>query len=103
MQKPMKGQPMQARKLNDRNLEMARKCLSLIRDIAERGASSWDPGDVGYALQELSQVLLERTGTEDILFWPVPADEIEGLAALYEELDFVDSGSQSLYAIHGCN
>ena len=103
MQKPMKGQPMQALKHNGRNLEMARKCLGLIRDIAERGASSWDPDEVGYALQEVSQVLLERTGTEDILFEPVPADQIEDLTKLYVELDFVDSCSQSLYASHGRN
>jgi hypothetical protein len=85
------------------NVEMARKCLGLIRDIADRGALSWDPDDVGYALQELSQVLLERTGTQDRIFEPVPAGEIEDLAALYVELDFVDTGSQSLFASHGCH
>ena len=85
------------------NVETARKWLGLIRDIAERGALSWDPDDVGYALQELSQVLLERTGTQDRIFEPVPAGEIEDLAALYAELDFVDTGSQSLFASHGCH
>jgi hypothetical protein len=55
------------------NVELARKCLGLIRDIAERGALSWDPDDIGYALQELSQVLLERTGTEEDLARPVSA------------------------------
>jgi hypothetical protein len=85
------------------NVETARKCLGLIRDIADRGASSWDANVVGYALQELSQVLLERTGTQDRIFEPVPAGEIENLAALYAELDFVDTGSQSLFASHGCH
>ena len=77
-------------KRNDANVEMARRCLGLIRDIADRGASSWDPGAVGYAIQELSQVLLERTGTEDRIFEPVPAGEIEDLAALHLELEWVD-------------
>ena len=80
------------------DIEMARKCLGLIRDIADRGASSWDPEAVGYALQELSQVLLERTGTEERIFEPVPAGEIENLAALYEELEFVDHCSESISA-----
>src|ERR1019366_1618653 len=51
-----------------RNVEQAKQCLRLIRDIADRGASSWDPRNVGYTLQELSQVLLERTGNEDRVF-----------------------------------
>jgi hypothetical protein len=85
------------------NLDLARKCLSLIRDIADRGAMSWDPEAVGYALQELSQVLLERTGTEDRIFEPIAAGEIPDLAELYAELEFVDSGSQSLCASHKCN
>jgi hypothetical protein len=85
------------------NLELARKCLGLIRDIADRGASSWDPEAVGYALQELSQVLLERTGLGDRIFEPVPAGEIGGLAALYEELEFVDRFSQELCRACKCN
>lgn len=91
---------MQKLRDNHMNVEMARKCLGLIRDIADRGASSWDPNWVGYALQELSQVLLERTGTEDRLFEPIPADEIGDLAKLYEELQWVDAGSQEGSASH---
>ena len=72
------------------NVELARKCLDLTRDIADPGASCWDPEAVGYALQELSQVLLERTGTEDRIFEPIPADEIANLAELYVELVWVD-------------
>jgi hypothetical protein len=30
--------------LEQKNIELARRCLVLIRDIAERGASSWGPG-----------------------------------------------------------
>jgi hypothetical protein len=78
---------MQKLRDNHRNVEMARKCLGLIRDIADRGASSWDPNTVGYALQELSQVLLERTGTEDRMFEPISAEEIGDLSALYAELE----------------
>jgi hypothetical protein len=55
---------------NPTNLDLAKKCLALIRDVAARGACSEDPGLIGYALQELTQVLLERTGIEDRLFEP---------------------------------
>ena len=94
---------MQTVKRNSGNVEMARKCLERIRDIADRGASSGDPEAVGYALQELSQVLLERTGLQDRIFEPVPAGEIGGLAALYKELEFVDIGSQGLCRGCKCN
>ena len=78
------------------NLSRARKCLAMIRDIAARGALSQDPDLVGYALQELSQVLIERTGTEEIYFEPISTALIGGLEKLHEELDFVDCGSQDL-------
>jgi hypothetical protein len=68
----------------------------MIRDIAARGALSSDPEHVGYALQELTQVLLERTGSEDRYFEPIPATLIEGLDKLREELDFVDGFSQDM-------
>jgi hypothetical protein len=85
------------------NVELARKCLDLTRDIADPGASCWDPEAVGYALQELSQVLLERTGTGDRIFEPVPADEIADLAALCVELRWVDRSTQDLCVGHRCN
>ena len=94
---------MQSLKGSSTNLDLARKCLSLIRDIADRGAMSWDPETVGYALQELSQVLLERTGTEDRIFEPVAAGEIPDLAALYVELEWVNGFSQEFCASHRCN
>jgi hypothetical protein len=80
------------------NIEMAKKCLTLIRDIAGRGACSQNPEYIGYALQELTQVLVERAGSKDRLFEPIPADEIRDLTWLHEELDFVDSCSQSMSA-----
>ena len=78
------------------NVELAKKCLAVVRDIADRGASSWNPDHVGYALQELSQVLLERTGTEDRIFEPVSASELRDLKALFVELEFVDSCSETM-------
>jgi len=78
------------------NVETARQCLRLIRDIADRGASSWDPADVGYALQELRQVMVESAGVEDRLFEPVPASEIVDLVPLLTELERVDGFSQDM-------
>ncbi len=78
---------------NSRRVEEAKHCLRLIRDIAARGASSWNPERVGYALQELTQVLLERTGIEERVFEPVPAGELGDLSKLIEELEFVNTAS----------
>ena len=95
---------MQSLKGSSTNLDLARKCLSLIRDIADRAAMSRGPQEtVGYALQELSPVLLERTGTEDRIFEPVAAGEIPDLAALYVELEWVNGFSQEFCASHRCN
>jgi hypothetical protein len=77
-------------------VKLAKMCLALIRDIAARGACAEDPWHVGYALEEISQVLLERTGTQERRFEPVPAGQIAGLESLLEELDFVDGCSQDL-------
>ena len=71
-------------------IELAKKCLRLIGRIAERGARSRNPANIGYVIQELSQVLLERTGTQDRIFEPVDADQLQDLTRLYGELDFVD-------------
>ena len=77
-------------------IELARKCLRLIGRIAERGARSQNPEIIGYALQELSQVLVERTGTEERVFEPVDADQLHDLRRLHGELDFVDVSSSDL-------
>jgi len=77
-------------------IELARKCLRLIGRIAERGARSRNPANVGYVIQELSQVLLERTGAQDRIFEPVDADQLQDLTRLYGELDFVDVCSSDL-------
>jgi hypothetical protein len=81
------------------NIDQARRCLALIRDIADRGAWSHDPQIVGYALEELSQVLLERTGCQDRVFEPVSAEVIPNLPALLVELEFVESLITSMEAI----
>jgi hypothetical protein len=79
-----------------KRIETARKCLMLISRIAARGACSEDPEAIGYALEELSQVLFERTGSEQRLFEPVHADQLRNLGQLLDELEFVDSCSSSM-------
>jgi hypothetical protein len=81
-----------------RRIEKARACLGKIRDIADRGMRAADPANVGYALQELTQVLCERTGDEERYFEPVDADQIGDLDHLWEELEFVNGCSQGLDA-----
>jgi len=81
-------------------LELARQCLARISRIAARGAGSQNPDHVGYALQELTQVLLERTGTEERAFEPVPAGQIPNLSWLYGELDFVEACAEDLERAH---
>jgi hypothetical protein len=83
--------------LEKKNIELGRRCLTLIRDIADRGALSWDPEQVGYALQELSQVLFERLGCDDRMFPPVSAEQLNGLAELYVELLWVDGFSRNMF------
>ena len=84
-------------------MALARQCLALISDIAGRGACSENPEHVGYALQELTQVLFERTGSEARVFEPLSADEIQDLRRLIEELDFVNSASEGMIAsAHRC-
>ena len=69
--------------------------------IASRGARSQDPGQIGYALQKLTQVLFERTGQEERVFEPVLPDQIGDLRKLHLELDFVDGAAQGLTASGG--
>jgi hypothetical protein len=84
-------------------VELARNCLRLICSIATRGVASESAMNVGYALQELSQVLFERTGSEEILFSPIAADQIGDLHRLHEELLSVDCGSQSISSDQSAN
>ena len=85
------------------NIELAKRCLALIRDIAGRGACSQNPEHIGYALEELTQVLFETTGSDERLFEPIPPDEIRDLRWLHGELDFVETASQGMAASrHTC-
>jgi hypothetical protein len=77
-------------------IEAARHCLRLIRDIADRGAGSSGAANGGYALQELRQVGVESAGAKDRLFEPVPANEIVDLEPLLTELQFVDGSLQDM-------
>ena len=81
---------MEASLTSEARIELAKTCLRLIGRIAERGARSQSPANIGYVLQELSQVLLERTGAQNRVFEPVDADQLHDLTRLYGELDFVD-------------
>jgi hypothetical protein len=87
---------MEASLTSEARIELAKKCLRLIGRIAERCARSQNPEIIGYALQELSQVLLERTGTQDRVFEPVDADQLHDLSRLHTELDWVDGSLSDL-------
>ena len=77
-------------------LKLARQCLELIREIADRGANCSDSEAVGYAIQELTQVLFERTGIEDRWFEPISVEEMDDLPRLYSELDLLNGFMQDL-------
>jgi hypothetical protein len=79
-----------------RNMKLAKRCLGLIRDIAARGSCSTNPDHVGYALQELSQVLLTRTGDVERLFEPSHPDELPGLDELLSDLELVATFSDTM-------
>src|ERR1700683_1743713 len=77
-------------------MELANEWLWLLSDIAKCGARSQDPVQVEFALQELSRLLIERTGTEEILFEPSEAQRMISLEKLLENLEFVDPLSREL-------
>jgi hypothetical protein len=74
-------------------IEYSKRCLQFIRDIAGRAVSSGDPKEVGYALQELRQTLLDPYTTE-LIFVIKPADEIDDLLELYQNLEITDLNSR---------
>jgi hypothetical protein len=81
----------------EQNVELAKRCLELIRDIAERGASARDEEHIAYALQELSQVLFERIDGDARVFQVQSAADLEDLSHLYQELLFVDGASEDMF------
>src|SRR3979411_1024716 len=81
---------------SEARIELAKKCLRLIGRIAERCARSQNPAIIGYAIQELSQVLLERTGAQNRGFEPVDAEHAQNILTLHAELDWVDGSLSDL-------
>jgi hypothetical protein len=69
----------------EQNVELAKKCLRLVRDIATRGVSARDDGQVVYAIQELSQVFAERAGADDRIFDAESAADLGDLSGLHED------------------
>jgi hypothetical protein len=83
--------------LEPRNeMEMAKQCLELIARIAARGAYAHNQEHFIYALQELRQVLLERSGSDERIFDPERLPPMDELRYLRGELAFMDSCSQEL-------
>jgi len=76
--------------------DIAKRCLSLIGEIARRGARSSNPEVIGYALQELTQVLFERSGSQERIFEPVAPDRISDLEELFVELASVNDAATSM-------
>jgi hypothetical protein len=74
--------------------ELAKQCLELISRIAARGAEAHNPEHVRYALQELRQVLLERSGDDDRIFDVEISPPVDELRHLLGELAFVDGCSE---------
>ena len=79
---------------NSINIELAKSCLSRISNIAARGARSEDPANIGYALEELTQALFERTGNDERVFAPLPANRLFDLDHLLSELELIDAFSR---------
>ena len=77
----------------DKNLDLVRRCLTLISRIAARGASSVDPEDASDILFELSYTLESYPYRAWILEPPISQKGIYQLHRLHEELDYADSTS----------
>src|SRR5690242_6183101 len=78
------------------NIDKARRCFALIREIAEFGAGAWDPNTVGHVLQEFGDAFLRQTGREDPEFHLVPLDEMNGLDVLLAELQSLLEGIRTI-------
>jgi len=71
-------------------MELAKKCLGRISDIASRGARSKDARCVGGALIFLSTTLSEYVAYREKLRAPGLRDWLPGLRDLDSELDIID-------------
>jgi hypothetical protein len=74
------------------DLELVKKCLTLISRIAARGASSSDPDHVLYTLMELAYALDHARKAKG---YRLVDFDIE---FLHQELDFTDSTSEPMTA-----
>ena len=78
----------------EENLELKRKCLTLISRIAARAAGSPDPDHVADTLMELAYAL--ETPHRDA----ERANSVGSFDRLYQELNYIDSTSQEFTAYH---
>jgi len=77
----------------DKNLDLVRRCLTLISRVAARGASSPDPEHVSDTLFELSYALEKCSYDARTLEPPASLKGIYRLDKLHRDLDFIDSTS----------
>jgi len=85
----------------DGDLDLTRRCLTLISRIAGRAAGSPHPDHAADALMELRGALLEprpEAGTPSVTGGPDRT-----LDRLHQTLDFIDSTSQEFTARHVLN
>jgi hypothetical protein len=78
----------------EQNVELARKGLSLVRDIAERVASAGDGGLVAFAIQKVSPIFAERAGIRERIV--DVAYDLGDLSAVYDDLLFVEGASEDI-------
>ena len=77
----------------DKNLDLVRKCLTLISRIAARGAAAQDPQYVSDILFQLSYALQTYPYSSRTLEPPISPKGIHQLHKLHQELDETDSMS----------
>ena len=87
---------------SDKDIELVRKCLTLISRIAARGACSPDIEHVRYTLMELGYALFKSESTNSptaLLEGSISMSRrIRDLEETHRELDFIDSTSQDFTA-----
>ena len=68
--------------------DVARECLFVMKEIIDRALSTSNPNHSGYAIEELTQVLLKCAVRAEGL--PDSPGRMPELPCLLEELEFVD-------------
>ena len=82
----------------DRNLELTKRCLTLISRIAARGASSPDPERVYDTLMELQFALRRDVRGASAVEFPLSAEEVNNLGRAHRDLAHIDSTSDEFSA-----